>query len=148
MELVESDPGLDVDEVLARPLFAHLATASPGGPRESPVWFRWEDRALWIVGNEETDTFPARVERDPRVAVGIVDFDRESGRVHHVGVRGRASVEPFDRGRARRLLANYLGDDESAWDTRFRGVLEDPGPYVFVRVAPDSVVVRDQSYSA
>lgn len=147
MEVVESDPSLDLGEVLARPLFAHLATASPEGPRGSPVWFRWERGALWIIGNEKADTFPARVERDPQVAVGIVDFDRETGRVHHVGIRGRGNVEPLDPGRARRLLANYLGNDEGEWDPRFRDVLENPEPYLFVRVEPETVVVRDQSYS-
>jgi hypothetical protein len=29
----------DLDEHLARPLYAHLAHSSENGPRESPVWF-------------------------------------------------------------------------------------------------------------
>jgi len=43
-----------MDDVLKRPLFAHLATASEHGPRESPVWFLWEDDAIWIIGNSKT----------------------------------------------------------------------------------------------
>jgi hypothetical protein len=136
---------LDVDELLARPLFAHLATASDDGPRESPVWFLWEDHALWIIGSRRTDTFPARLEREPRCAIGIVDFDRGRGLVHHVGMRGRASLEPFDPQRATRLLARYLGDRSELWDRRFRDTLADPDN-LFVRFVPKTVVARDQSY--
>ncbi len=38
--------GLDVDEFLARPATAHLATV---GPHVRPVWFLWEDGAFWIL---------------------------------------------------------------------------------------------------
>jgi nitroimidazol reductase NimA-like FMN-containing flavoprotein (pyridoxamine 5'-phosphate oxidase superfamily) len=136
---------VDVDELLARPLFAHLATASADGPRESPVWFLWEDDAIWIIGSRRTDTFPARLERDPRCAIGIVDFDREEGLVHHVGMRGRATIEEFDRERARRLLSRYLGGKAETWDRRFRDTLGDPDN-LFVRFVPETMVARDQSY--
>lgn len=136
---------LDLDELLARPLFAHLATASDDGPRESPVWFLWEDHALWIIGSRRNDTFPARLEREPRCAIGIVDFDLERGLVHHVGMRGRASLEPFDAERAARLLARYLGERSELWDDRFRATLDDLDN-LFVRFIPESVVARDQSY--
>jgi hypothetical protein len=39
-----------LDEFLARPLYAHLAHSSEHGPRESPVWFHWDGRAIWIIG--------------------------------------------------------------------------------------------------
>jgi hypothetical protein len=87
---------VDLEEFLSRLLFAHLASASEEGPRESPVWFLWEDGAVWIIGSLRDDSFPRRIEREPRCAIGIVDFDLERGLVHHVGMRGRASVEPFD----------------------------------------------------
>ena len=44
----------DLDEFLSRPLFAHLATASEQGPRESPVWFHWDGHYLWIIGSSNT----------------------------------------------------------------------------------------------
>lgn len=146
MRVIRDRPrSVDVDEFLARPLFAHLATESEEGPRESPVWFLWEDRAFWIIGSRATDTFPHRIEREPRCAIGVVDFDRSIGLVQHVGLRGRATVEPFDAERARRLLSRYLGDDENAWDARFRGTLGDPDN-VLIRFVPLTVVARDQSY--
>jgi nitroimidazol reductase NimA-like FMN-containing flavoprotein (pyridoxamine 5'-phosphate oxidase superfamily) len=137
---------VDVDEFLSRPLFAHLATVSEEGPRESPVWFLWEEGALWILGSRKTDSFPARLERDQRCAIGIVDFDLTRGLVQHVGVRGRASIEALDKAREKRLLARYLGTDESRWDERFRKSLGDPET-IFIRLEPETAVARDVSYS-
>jgi nitroimidazol reductase NimA-like FMN-containing flavoprotein (pyridoxamine 5'-phosphate oxidase superfamily) len=131
-------------EVLARPLFAHLATASDDGPRESPVWFLWEDEALWIIGNYKTDSFPKRIEREPRCAVGVIHFEVATGLVQHVGFRGRARLEPHDAGRMKRLLSRYMGEPER-WDPRFVEILDD-ADYVFVRFEPETAVVRDQSY--
>lgn len=133
-----------LNDVLSRPLFAHLATSSEDGPRESPVWFLWEEGALWIIGNYRTDSFPKRLERDARCAVGVVDFDAAEGLVRHVGFRGRATLRPHDAERMRRLLGRYLGEPES-WDERFLEVLGDED-YILVRFEPETAVVRDQSY--
>jgi hypothetical protein len=133
-----------LNEILACPLFAHLATASEHGPRESPVWFLWEDEFLWIIGNYQTDSFPKRIEREPRCAVGVVHFDVATGLVQHVGFRGRASLEAHDAERMKRLLGRYMGDLER-WDSRFVEILDDTD-YIFIRFEPETAVVRDQSY--
>jgi hypothetical protein len=133
-----------LDEILTRPLFAHLATGSAEGPRESPVWFLWEDEALWMIGNYELDSFPKRIEEEPRCAIGVVDFNVSSGLVQHVGFRGRARLEPHDRERMKRLLGRYMGEMRN-WDERFVEILDDTN-YIFIRFEPDTAVVRDQSY--
>ena len=135
-----------LDEILSRPLFAHLATveSEEGSPRESPVWFLWEDEALWIIGNYESDSFPKRIEREPRCAIGIVDFNVSSGLVQHVGFRGRARLEPHDPRRMKRLLGRYMGKMRN-WDERFVEILDDTR-YIFIRFEPETAVVRDQSY--
>jgi hypothetical protein len=144
-DLQEDDSLSLLEEILARPLFAHLATASERGPRESPVWFLWEDEAVWIIGNYKTDSFPARIELEPRCALGIVDFDRASGLVQHAGFRGRARLLPHDALRLQRLLSRYLGPRLEEWDERFVKILGD-ADYVFVRFEPETAVVRDQSF--
>jgi nitroimidazol reductase NimA-like FMN-containing flavoprotein (pyridoxamine 5'-phosphate oxidase superfamily) len=147
MRVIRDRPrSVELDEFLARPLFGCLATASEDGPRASPVWFLWEDSAIWVLANRRTDSFHARIEREPRCALAIVDFGVDTGLVHHVGMRGRASVERFDAGRARRLLVRYLGPDVAAWEPRFRDTLQDTDN-VLVRFEPDTVVARDQSYA-
>src|ERR1044071_332606 len=123
-----------MNEVLRRPLFAHLATASQRGPRESPIWFLWEDEAIWIIGNQRTDSFPSRISAEPRCALGIVDFDLAKGMVQHVGIRGRARLEPHDRDRMERVFTRYLGE-RSRWDSRFVKILDDVD-YIFIRLEP------------
>lgn len=145
-DLDESLSSSLLNEVLSRPLLAHLATDSESGVRESPVWFLWENEALWIIGNYKTDTFPKRIEREPRCAVGIVDFDLLTGLVQHVGFRGQATVQPHDEGRVKRLLSRYLGEKQEQWDARFVEILGD-ADFVLVRFNPETVVVRDQSYT-
>lgn len=148
MKIIRDRPRtVDVDEFLSRPLFAHLATVSDFGPRVSPVWFLWEGGVIWIIGNRRTNTFPRRLEGEPRCAIAVVDFDITRGLVYHVGLRGSATVESFDKDRARRLLRRYLGPNEDRWDqSRFIQSLDDPDN-VFVRFVAETAVARDQSYS-
>jgi len=133
-----------MNEILARPVFGHLATGSEQGPRESPVWFLWEGGVLWIIGNYETDSFPKRIEREPRCAIGIINFDVSTGLIQHIGFRGQARLEAHDPERMKRLLDRYLGALES-WDPRFVKILDDTN-YIFIRFEPETAVVRDQSY--
>lgn len=148
MEVVENSLGASIEAFLARPLFGHLATRAPEGPRESPVWYLWEDETAWILGDAATDTFPARVERESACALGVVDFDAEHGLVQHVGIRGEGTVEPFDPDLAERLLARYLGHRRSEWDPRFSEYVADPTETaLLVRIEPRTVVARDQSYA-
>jgi nitroimidazol reductase NimA-like FMN-containing flavoprotein (pyridoxamine 5'-phosphate oxidase superfamily) len=136
----------DIDAFLRQPLLAHLATASVDGPRESPVWFLWEHENFWLVGSHR-DTFPKRIEAEPRCAVGVVEFDLTRGRLRHVGIRGTGSIEPVDRGRLHRFLSRYLGEDEARWNASFRtGVIDRLD--LMVRIRPLSIVARDQSYFA
>lgn len=148
MRVIRDRPGaFELEEVLERPLFAHLATLSEDGPRDSPVWFLWENEGIWLIADEAKDSFPVRLRRDPRCAVGVVEFDSESGLVRHVGIRGVATIEPFDPALAARLLACYLSPDQSNWDARFQASLG-TSTNVLIRIAPETIVVRDVSYRA
>jgi len=133
----------DLEEFLSRPLYAHLAHDSADGPCESPVWFHWDGRAIWIIGGT---SFPANLKRQPRCALGIVDWDLASGRSHHVGIRGQAEVLPFDGVMARTIFRKYFGPDDRDWDRRFDDVLSGELGLEMVRITPDTVVMRDQSY--
>jgi hypothetical protein len=147
MKIIRDRPeSVDLREFLSRPLFGFFATASEFGPRVSPVWFLWEDAAIWIIGNRRTDTFPIRVDSEPHSAIAFVDFDVSTGLVHHVGMRGRASVEDWNKDRAKQILRRYLGPNEEHWEReRFVEPLDDPDN-LLVRFTPETVVTRDQSY--
>jgi hypothetical protein len=61
----------------------------------------------------------------PESALAVVDFEPATGRVEHVGMRGEATLEPYDRSRAGRLFETYLGDDRGGWPEMFRGLEAD-----------------------
>lgn len=149
MEIVENTLPVDLETFLERPLFCFLGTvADSGAPRVTPLWYLWEDGAIRIIANTDK-TYPARIERDPRADVAIVDFDRDTGLVQHVGMRGRARIEPLDLDRVERLLSRYLGDDPERWDeNRFGDPYEWGENMVLLRIDPETVVARDQSYES
>lgn len=147
MDVIEHTIDEDIDEILDRRLMAHLTTTAEEGPRHSPVWFLWEEECLWIIADTSKRTFTDRIERNPACSVGIVDFDPTTGRLHHIGFRGRATVEPLDPDRAERLLERYFRTDKEQWDQeRFGDPQEWGDELVFVRFVPETVVARDQSY--
>jgi hypothetical protein len=121
----------DLDEFLARPLFAHLSTSSEHGPRESPVWFLWHEKRIWIIGGE---SFPRYLQREPRCAIGIVDFDWASGK-----------VQP-DQFISRRIVQKYCGAQESEWDSLFDDTRAGQCQSPMICFEPETVVIRDQSY--
>ncbi|MFC3958040.1 pyridoxamine 5'-phosphate oxidase family protein [Halovivax cerinus] len=146
MDVVENTLPTDLETVLERPLFCFLGTASPeGSPRVSPLWYLWEDECIWIIADTVEKSYTTRVARHPETAVAVVDFDPGSGRVHHVGMRGTATIEPLDDVRAERLLRRYLGPDRSEWDDRFASL--DSDRWGLLRFEPATVVARDQSFS-
>ncbi|SDQ83050.1 pyridoxamine 5'-phosphate oxidase family protein [Virgibacillus salinus] len=142
--ITNGDRSFDLEKLLAKPLFAHLATVDKDAPSDTPVWFHWEKQQLWIIGTP-SDTFPKRIKNNPKCAIGIADFNPKAGLVLHAGFRGTAAVLPFDSTIANRLLSRYLGLDENKWDPRFKNLDKSN---VLIRFTPETVVVRDQSYLA
>jgi catechol 2,3-dioxygenase-like lactoylglutathione lyase family enzyme len=141
MNIVEQD--FDIEDLLSRPLCANLATFGDAGPCETPVWFLWEEGAIWIIARSKS-SFAKRLLKDERAAVGIVDFDLKRGFLQHLGMRGAARVLPMDAERRSRLVARYLGS-EDAWNSWFKGnVVEHQD--VLIKFVPNTVVARDQSY--
>jgi len=134
----------DPTEMLAKPLMAHLATGSPDGPRDSPVWFLWEEGAVWLVANSE-DSFPVRLRAEPRCAIGIVEFDVTRGILRHVGIRGRADILPIDKVRLYRLLDRYLSPIPSEWNEWFTAQIVEPLE-LMIRITPVSIIARNMSY--
>lgn len=144
MEIVENTLNTDLDAFLDRPLFCHLAQTSEAGPRVSPLWFLWDGDVIWIIAQLKDRSYPNRVEQDSRTAISIVDFDQTSGLVEHVGMRGHATLEPYDEDNAECLLKKYLGEKKGEWPERFVGL--DEADYRLIKFVPETVVARDQSY--
>lgn len=137
----------DPDRVLSRPLMVMLATRCSDGPRMAPMWFIWEDGALWMPSSD-TSSSARRLADDPSAAAEIVDFDAERGILLHLGLRGEASVVPMDADRFRRLLARYLGPDPAGWNPWFIDTvacIDDPAGRM-IRLKPDTIFTNNVSF--
>ena len=64
----------EVQQLIDRPNFAHLATLMPdGSPQSVPVWVGREGESI-VICTGEGSLKAKNTRRDPRVAVSIVDF--------------------------------------------------------------------------
>jgi len=134
----------EFDVVLQKPLMAHLSTVEVDEPRDSPVWFIWEEGCVWIFGTSE-DSFARRLKEEPKCALGIVDFNLDKGVLRHVGIRGISEVGSIDNDRLHRFVVKYLGDDKTKWNEWFVKNIVDPLD-VMVKIIPKSVVAKDVSF--
>ncbi|WP_103334703.1 pyridoxamine 5'-phosphate oxidase family protein [Amycolatopsis sp. CA-126428] len=131
-----------IDDFLARPLTARVAT---DGPTVRPTWYLWEDGAFWILSGPWS-RLPALLRSRPRVALCVDVCDLETGVVLQVLASGDAEVRPFDVARGRRKLVRYLGADEQRWDPRFREYLHGDVGAVWVYLRPSRLVAKDLGY--
>ncbi len=78
----------------------------------------------------------------------IDDCDLATGEVRQVTARGDAEVVPFEPELARRKLARYLGEDEAAWDARFRveRLSEPEHATRLIRLVPEHMAAQDPSF--
>ncbi|MEO1551047.1 MAG: pyridoxamine 5'-phosphate oxidase family protein [Pseudomonadota bacterium] len=137
----------DPNHLLGAPLMANLATQSPQGPRNAPMWFLWEDEALWMPSSANASS-AKRLATAPDAAVEIVEFQPQHGTLLHLGLRGPAQVEPMDIPRFTRLLAKYLGPDPTTWNPWFMDQIarpDDPEGRL-IRLAPTSIFTNNSSY--
>ncbi|MEU4667088.1 pyridoxamine 5'-phosphate oxidase family protein [Amycolatopsis sp. NPDC023774] len=133
----------DVDEFLAQPLTARVAT---DGPTVRPTWYLWEEKAFWLLSGPWS-RLPGRVCASPRLALTVDVCDLTTGLVRQVVASGPAEVMAFDVPRGRRKLVRYLGPDAQRWDPRFRAYLNETARgTVWVRLTAESLRAKDLSY--
>jgi hypothetical protein len=134
----------DIELVLDKPVMAHLSSYCPEAPRDSPVWFLWEEERVWLFGTAE-DSFVKRLEREPRCTIGIVDFSLEDGILRHVGLRGEARIDNICAQRRDCFVGRYLGHDSTLWNPWFKKNIVDPLD-VMMEIIPHSIVAKDVSF--
>ncbi len=134
----------DIVQVLEKPLMAHLSTVEGGEPRDSPVWFLWEEGMLWLFGLA-VDSFVKRLKLEPRCAVGVVDFDLDRGLLKHVGIRGMTDINHVNQDRLLRFVGKYLGQNQAEWNPWFIENVVDPLD-TMIQVIPKTIVAKDVSF--
>jgi PPOX class probable F420-dependent enzyme len=112
---------------------AHLATIGPKGePHTSPVWYDFDGENVLVSHTKERQKF-ANVQRDPRVALSILDPDDP---YRFIEIRGQVEViDDPDKTLIHKLSAKYRGVDTYTFD----------GPKdnrVIFKIRPDRVVAH------
>lgn len=103
-----------VEAFLSEPNLARLATISKNGhPHVVPVWFLWEDGAVWISAYRSTRK-AKHLLMDKRCAL-VVDVKKAEHGVTGVLFEGEVEIfetsQPDIRGRIERIYLKYLGQE-------------------------------------
>ncbi len=98
-------------DLLASTALAHVATIGPAGePHSSPVWFDWDGTFLRFAQVSGYQQKVRNLQRDPRIALSIVD---PANAYRYLEVRGR--VERIERDPdmvfINAMARKYLGQD-------------------------------------
>lgn len=132
MSIPEISP--QVAEFLTRRLLGRLATASPDGqPHIVPVWFLWEDRAVWISSYRSTRKV-IDISGNQKCAL-VVDIENANGGLTAVVLEGRGELisNPSDTVKQliERVYIKYLGS---------KGVMdEDPQTWLN---SPENILIK------
>jgi len=132
----------EIDRFLSRPLLAKIATLlADGSPYVNPVWFLWEDGALFIGGRKGYGGVSAQwvenLERDPRTAV-LIDTDEFPYK--RVLITGKAEMQDPPPSNWQetdmRMTVKYVGEEEAKrYLSSFPAV-----PGARIRIKPEKIM--------
>src|SRR5438094_293071 len=110
-EHVMASQSQNFSDIVNKRVFASFATLMPDGrPQVTPVWIDAEDGRL-VINTAKGRQKHRNVQRDPRVAVTLVDPDNP---YYYVEIRGRV-VEMTEHGAGEhidKMAKKYLGKDK------------------------------------
>jgi len=96
-----------VQKILHSKEFAHLATiGADGAPQSSPMWFLWDGEYIKFTTTPNRRKYQ-NIQRDPRVAVSIIDVDDPYIAAEFRGVVERIEEDPT--GAFYNTLAKHYG---------------------------------------
>ena len=118
------------EDLLTRPLFAHLASIRPDRtPQVNPMWFSWDGSHLRFT-NTTTRRKYRNVTMDPHVAVSINDPDQP---YRYLEIRGRViRVDPDPE-------AAFFGELASRYQLAMDGPPPDADDRVIFIVEPSAI---------
>ena len=132
----------ELDVFLGEERTCRVATVGPGGaPHNSPLWFVWDGRALWLNSIVKSQRW-TDIGRDARVSV-VVDAGHDFGELrgaeiigtlHQVGEAPRTDAPNAELADTERMYAEkYAGSSTFVPD----------GRHAWLRLPPDKLVSWD-----
>lgn len=101
-------------DLLESTALAHVATiGAQGEPQVNPVWFGWDGAHLRFSQTTTRQKYK-NVQRDPRIALSIVD---PANPYRYLEIRGKVvAIEPDpERAFIDSMAQKYLGQDKYPW---------------------------------
>ncbi len=138
-------PPLSHQDLLERPLFAHLATLRPdGSPQSSVMWFAWDGHRARFSHTSTRQKY-RNLLADGRVSFHIQDPDNS---YRTLEVRGRVeSMDPDPGAAFYRSLQQRYGSDVPIFDAEVRVVIVvEPSSFVTVAgglTAPETAALTE-----
>jgi len=132
-----SDVPEGYEDLLQRPLYAHLATVRPdGAPQSSVMWFEWTGEVLRLTHTKNRQKY-RNLQHEPRVALSVADPDDQ---LRFLEVRGvvESIVDDDDTASFYKSLQHRYGQDYEITDVDVRVVIT-IRPTRFVAVKGGSV---------
>jgi nitroimidazol reductase NimA-like FMN-containing flavoprotein (pyridoxamine 5'-phosphate oxidase superfamily) len=105
----------ELDEFLAKPHLARMATANPDTqqPHVVPVWYGWDGTSLWIGTFRSTRKIKELL-RNPRISV-VIDIDHETEGLRAAILEGEAELVNEPRAmmeeKTEWIYTRYLGPE-------------------------------------
>ena len=131
----------ELNDFLTAERTCRVATVSPQGPHNTPLWFVWDGAALWLTSIVKSQRW-TDLQRDPRVAV-IVDAGEQYNELRGAELRGRVEVvgeaprtgEPNEELAPVELLMarKYHGSDTVHYD----------GRHAWLKLVPEKITSWD-----
>jgi hypothetical protein len=130
----------ELDEFLAAERTCRVATVSPRGPHNTPLWFVWDGTALWLTSLVKSQRW-ADLARDPRVAV-LVDAGEDYGELRGAELRG--TVEMVGEAPRTGEPNPELDNPEKLIAAKyFGGQMHHDGRHAWLRLVPEKITSWD-----
>lgn len=102
-------------DLLESKALAHVATIGPAGePQANPVWFGWDGKHLKF-SQTTTRQKVRNMDRDPRIALSIVDPENPFRYLEVRGKQVRVDADP-DKAFIDEMAEKYLGVEKYPWN--------------------------------
>tara|TARA_B100000809_G_scaffold40235_1_gene35189 strand:+ start:232 stop:687 length:456 start_codon:yes stop_codon:yes gene_type:complete len=129
----------EIDQLLAMPIIARLATVKPDGtPYIAPVWEYWDGESMFIIPRGKSK-FVEYIKANPRVAISCADdIKADHSRVLLEGtieiVEGPVRMEGFGLEIGTEMVQRYSGESGLAYLAKTRDNLR-----YLLKLTPDKI---------
>jgi Pyridoxamine 5'-phosphate oxidase len=130
----------EVDAFLAEQLTCRVATVGTNGPHATPLWYVWQDGAIWLTSLSRSQRW-TDLQNDPRIAV-VVDAGEAYTELRGVELRGRVEVVG-EVPRTGEPVPELDGPEQAMADRYAGGTIVRDGRHAWLKLVPEKITSWD-----